>query len=252
MLISTNRRRCHAAFTLIELLVVIAIIAVLIGLLLPAVQKVRESAARTTCQNNLKQIGLALHNYHDTNAMLPPGYKSNSPGTTANSSWCRSGGLQGPPWTVYILPMLEQTAQYNAFNLTVAFQAASNQMAEPNASRTRPMKVYSCPSDARLSAHPLYSSYFGVAGGGAAPDCGNTSCSAANERGHYARGMLYAGSKLRLTDAKDGTTNVFLVGETRYSGAAWAASAKQDACAYARNLAGAQEQINLHANEGVH
>src|SRR5690606_33275673 len=104
---------------------------------------------------------------------------------------------------VYILPMLEQTAQYNAFDRTVAFQAASNQMAPPNASKVQPMKVYSCPADERLTANPLYSSYFGVSGGGAAPDCGNTGCSAANERGHYARGMLYAGSKLRLTDAKD-------------------------------------------------
>jgi prepilin-type processing-associated H-X9-DG protein len=64
--------------------------------------------------------------------------------------------------------------------------------------------------------------------------------------------MLYSGSKLRLSDAKDGTTNVFLVGETRYGGAAWAASAKQDACAFTRILAGAQEQINLHAGTGIH
>src|SRR4051794_28497715 len=105
------------AFTLIELLVVIAIIAVLIGLLLPAVQKIREAAARLQCQNNLKQMALAMHKYHDNENKLPP--VSTIPTAVGT-------GAYGLSWHVLILPYLEQQALYNAFYLTESAEFGGN------------------------------------------------------------------------------------------------------------------------------
>src|SRR5262249_13423131 len=121
--------------TLIELLVVIAIIGVLVGLLLPAVQKVREAANRTTCLNNLKQIGLALHNYHDANGSFPSGYRcfvQKDPAYTA----------PGWGWAALLLPSLEQDNLYRQinFNLPVEYPAHVT-------IRTNALKVFVCPSD---------------------------------------------------------------------------------------------------------
>ncbi len=105
------RRR---AFTLIELLVVIAIIAILIALLLPAVQQAREAARRSSCKNNMKQLGIALHNYHDTFGMLPPGALYYHRLTSSSNG--ENCGEYGPSWKVMILPQMDQAPLYKQFN----------------------------------------------------------------------------------------------------------------------------------------
>src|SRR5215218_3884279 len=136
-----SRRR---GFTLIELLVVIAIIAVLIGLLLPAVQKVREAAARSACQNNMKQLGLGLHNYQSTVGHFPAG-AMRAPNTgTVGPIFTKMGITRNGvrhAWSVFLLPHIEQGPLFQQYNLNEDWAAAAN-----DAVRAAPLKVMSCPS----------------------------------------------------------------------------------------------------------
>ena len=143
---AASKVRKSAGFTLIELLVVIAIIAILIGLLLPAVQKVREAAARSKCSNNLKQLGLAFHMYQDSNGALPTG-------------WVTSNTVMPSPgwsWAIIILPYVEQGPLYNQINPDVAIPGGAP---TANALLQTPLSVYRCPSDPGQSVNSVLNNY---------------------------------------------------------------------------------------------
>ena len=150
-----SRRAARRGFTLIELLVVIAIIAVLIALLLPAVQAAREAARRAQCTNNLKQLGLAIHNYHQSTNVLPAATIFTGP-SVGSWSWTAS-------WAVFLLPEIEQTALYNSVNFNFSMEQPQNTTVSYNK-----LAAFLCPSDnqkVRPNGSWAPTNYFGNYGG---------------------------------------------------------------------------------------
>ena len=195
-MVRPNRR---SGFTLIELLVVIAIIAILIGLLVPAVQKVRESAARLQCQNNLKQMGLALHNYAGVKGYFPSAYTA----ANLNPGW---------GWGAAILPYIEQNGLYRNAGVETSLFGGGANPAMPNGWTQMPLTIYRCPSDSGTDLNPYrlnfaMSNYRAVAGAITYPyfyvnfDMG---------------GVMFQNSKIKIINVTDGTSNTLAVGECRW------------------------------------
>jgi prepilin-type N-terminal cleavage/methylation domain-containing protein/prepilin-type processing-associated H-X9-DG protein len=194
--------RSRSAFTLIELLVVIGIIALLVGLLLPAVQKVREAAQRSQCQNNLHQIGIACHSYHDANNGLPPGYTTTAAYPDTSPGW---------GWAAYLLPYLEQGNLYSQLNFA---QPVQNSPAIQTI-----VKVYLCPADSPPATAFTVTGPTGGTITGAAP------CSYAASVGQDASevddptgdGIFYRNSHTRFTDITDGTSQTTMLGDRAWT-----------------------------------
>ncbi|HEY0984769.1 DUF1559 family PulG-like putative transporter [Schlesneria sp.] len=207
-----RQRRIPRGFTLIELLVVIAIIAVLIALLLPAVQQAREAARRTQCKNNLKQIGLALHNYHDNFSTLPPGWIGVT-GTTPDVF-----GMNGWGWASKILPQIDQGPLYNSINFSAKMESPANAIA-----RISPISAFRCASDtapgsvwkiqdesATDLAELAVANYIGVFGTSEMDHCAdhpNAPC--------MGEGTFFQNSRVQIRDITDGLSNTLIVGERR-------------------------------------
>lgn len=190
--------RDRTAFTLIELLVVMAIVAVLIGLLIPAVQAVREAAGRTQCQNNLKQIGLGLHTYHDAHERFPPAYRA-------------AGFASGPGWGALILPFLERDALGRQVPTGPPFWGGMRATATPASGGQTPLRLFRCPADIG-PALCVEQGNFAVSNYRAT---GGTLATFAYPPAADLGGVMYQNSQTRVLDITDGTAHTILVGEGR-------------------------------------
>jgi type II secretory pathway pseudopilin PulG len=215
-------------------LVVIAIIAVLTGLLLPAVQKVREAAARITCQNNLKQIGIALHNYHGTHGHFPPGALRSPASGTVGPFYQKFGvtanGVRHS-WAVFVLPYIEQDNLYRQYNINADWASAANQSV-----RETPVRIFTCPSTPggpiRLYSKTVNGVVVTAAAGDYAPN--NAYGSALEGLGLVdvsvdRTGVLQVNKAWSIPEILDGASNTILLSECAGRPQRWEAGVRKSA-----------------------
>ena len=202
---SQSRARQRRAFTLIELLVVISIIAILIALLLPAVQAAREAARRAACVNNLKQLGLALHNYEGVHQALPPGYVSNfdNVGTDLGPGW---------GWAAMLLPQMEQSPTFSAINFSANIETTANLT-----SRMVDLGMFLCPSDKFARSWPAVDRDI-LTGAAKREICrvapsNYVGMSGTSEPGPDGEGVLFRNSRIGFRDITDGLSQTIALGE---------------------------------------
>ena len=220
----------RSAFSLVELLAVIAIIGTLVGLLLPAVQSARESARRSTCSSNLRQIAIGVINYHDARRRFPPGaVQSDTACQPPDYNASPTPTVRRASWTVWALPYVEETAIYDRFNPSSSatrfgalLTGTTGEDSTNLAAQNTPLSIYKCPSDiAQRAAQPSLN-YFGVQGGGAdaIPPALCQNGVAPNYRLRFDNGILFTRlsteSAIRASDVTDGLSKTFLVGEGRW------------------------------------
>ncbi|QDT65125.1 DUF1559 domain-containing protein [Calycomorphotria hydatis] len=261
----------RAGFTLIELLVVIAIIAILIALLLPAVQQAREAARRSQCKNHLKQIGIALHNYHDTSQTLPPGgFYAISPDGASSTNENTAFGVVSHSYLTALLPYVEFSAMYEDFNDIQGWRGLANRRAVNGVP-----PVYQCPSSTLprsdhvdetildASNTVIGQMYAGHYAGNMGPNAtgftylckqtprpaGTPGCESGNDVAN--QGVLGNNTKVRFRDITDGTSNTIMVGELsaiEYATGvtaprAWSRGCANDSCGMTKNV---KFGINVH------